>query len=248
MPNHITATKKINWRELIIFYIISVLVSAPFRLNLLHPSSVLPLPYGLNILYNVLRGIGPLVGFVTVVYILKSKVKRDITFFGLNKFYSFMAIIIIPLGLTIAGVHNEVGLNENYYGFIYGLMLVLYAIGEEYGWRGYLQQALAPLAMPYRILLIAILWYIWHLNFLIPGTSLQVHLIHFFSLLLGAWGLLKVSESTHSILFAVAVHLSFNIFSDVDCNYNYKLLIIGVAIVIWVLLIRNLLKTTKKQW
>jgi uncharacterized protein len=231
--------RKPNWPEILIFYVIAVAVSAPFRLRWIHLDELFPLPYGLNVLYAIFRGIGPAVGFIVVVYLIKSKVERTTTFWGTNKFYSLLAVVIIPVGLTCIGVFNDEGFNEHYYGLIYGVTLVLYAIGEEYGWRGYLQEALAPMNKWQKILVIAVMWYVWHLNFLRPEVPLKTHLIHFVLLALGSWGLLEITKITKSILFAVAVHLSFNVISDTNANFNGKLAVLGVAIVVWIILIRN---------
>ncbi|NVO10915.1 MAG: hypothetical protein HXX16_13200 [Bacteroidales bacterium] len=69
-----------------------------------------------------------------------------------------MAAALITLCLTIAGVTNSEGHNQHYFGFITGILLIFYALGKEYGWRGYLQQALEPLKLFYRVLIIAVLW------------------------------------------------------------------------------------------
>jgi len=198
---------KINLKELFLFYLTAVLVSAPFRLNLINLNELLPLPAGLGIFYHTLYATGPLTGFIVVYYLMHSKVPRKVTFWGLNRTMSLLAILVIPAGLTISGITGKSGLESHYAGFLTGIMLVMYALAEEYGWRGYLQEALAPLPLVFRVLAIATLWYIWHLNFLRPGVNVTMHLIHFGSLVLGSWGLLRISESTGSLLFAAAVHL-----------------------------------------
>ncbi|MBK9388999.1 MAG: CPBP family intramembrane metalloprotease [Bacteroidetes bacterium] len=230
----------IRWSELVVFYVVSVMVSAPFRLNLIHLDEIFPLPYGLNIIYRILRGIGPAIGFIVVYYLLNSKVERKLSFWGVNKLYSFLAVIIIPVCLGIAGVSNSEDLNKHYYGFLTGIVLIFYALGEEYGWRGYLQQALEPMKAVYRIFAIALLWYFWHLNFLLPDFTIKTHLVFFLFLLLGSWGLLKISESTFSILFVVAVHLAFNILSDVNVDGSKKIFVLAIAIVLWTILIISL--------
>ncbi len=238
--------KKINWTELTIFYVVAVLVSAPFRLGFIQLDEMFPLPYGLNIFYRILRGIGPGIGFLVVYYLLKSKVDRKLTFWGLNKWYSILAVVIIPVSLAIAGVSNTDNLDQHYFGLITGILLVLYALGEEYGWRGYLQQALEPMKYPYRILTIAVLWYLWHLVFLLPDVTVKTHLLFFGFLLLGSWGLLKVSESTFSILFVAAVHLAFNLLSEVRLEGWKKLFVIAVVIAVWTILIVSLNKNKRK--
>lgn len=240
--NSTTSEKPINWKEILIFYIIAVGVSAPFRLNLITLSEILPLPYGFNIFYRVLRGIGPAMGFLVIYYIFHSKVEKKLSFWGVNKIYSLIAAIILPIGLGIVGVNNTEDLNTHYYGFLTGVFLLCYAMGEELGWRAYLQEALSPMKLMYRVVAIAILWYIWHLNFLLPDFNLKNHLVFFAFLLLGSWGLLKISESTHSLLFVVAVHLAFNILSDVRMDGNSKVFVVLAAAGVWTILMLRLKK------
>jgi uncharacterized protein len=243
--NAVNNSKKIRWGEIIIFYLVSVLISAPFRLGYVNLGELIPLPYGLNIFYRILRGIGPAIGFLTVYYIMKSKVDRKLTFWGVNKYYSILAAAVIPLSLGIVGVSNAENLDKHYYGLISGIFLIFYALGEEYGWRAYLQQALEPMKILWRVLLIAVLWYVWHLNFLLPDFTIKTHLVFFGFLVLGSWGLLKISESTYSILFVAAVHLAFNVLSDVHGLGNNKIIVIVIATLIWTLLMISLVKKRK---
>lgn len=247
MKNEKTDTQqKINWPELFIFYSVAVLISAPFRLRIIDLSVIAPLPYGLDIFYRILRGIGPAIGFLVVVYLLKSKVKMDFTFWGVSKLHSLIAAAVIPAGLVIVGVGNQAGVNEHFYGLLSGLMLIIYAFGEEYGWRGYLQQALVPLKEPWRIFLIAILWYLWHLNYLLPDFSIISHLVFFGFLLLGSWGLMKISQSTLSILFTAGVHISFNVLSDMKIE-GKKYFVLLVAAIVWTTLILIISRKRKSE-
>ena len=235
-----TPARSVPWAEVSLFFAVACLVSAPFRLHLVDLSAIAPLPWGLGLFFRVLRGIGPAVGYFVVRRLLKSKVPRTTTFWGRSRPASLCAMAVIPAGLAIAGVANSLGLSSHYYGLLSGVVLACYALGEEYGWRGYLQQALAPLALPLRVFVIGTLWYAWHLNFLVPQVTLASHAIHFAALLLGAWGLLKVTDATQSILFAAAVHLSFNILSDVDIERPAALLVLGAAAIVWIVLVRRL--------
>ena len=238
--------RQINWKEIAAFFLIAVLSSAPFRLGLISLEDILPLPYGLNIFYRVFRGIGPFLGYLVVFYLINSKVNREITFVGKNSIISFFSLLPILLGLIVVGVENNENINKHLFGFTSGFTLIIYALFEEYGWRGYLQQALRPIKLSFRILIIGTLWYIWHLNFLNPNITIQMHLIQYFSLLFGAWGLLKLSEVTSSLLFISSVHLVFNILVDVNCTILEKLSIILISIIIWVCLIIYLVRKKSK--
>jgi membrane protease YdiL (CAAX protease family) len=158
---------------------------------------------------------------------------------------STLSVLPIIAGITIAGVTNPLNLPERYYGFLLSMTLVFYSLCEEYGWRGYLQQALKPLKLPLRVFLIGTLWYIWHLNFLNPSITVQAHMIQYGSLLLGAWGLLKISEVTNSLLFVASVHLIFNVLADVPLLWNAKIIIVISAIIVWIALIFYLVRKEK---
>jgi hypothetical protein len=231
------SNNNIYWKEIGIFFTVAVLSSAPFRLGLISFEELLHLPYGLNILFRVFRGIGPFIGYIMVFYVLNSKVNKKVTFLGRKDIVSFLSIFPIWIGLAVVGVENNENINKHFFGFISGFTLITYALFEEYGWRGYLQQALEPIKLPVRIFIIGTLWYIWHLNFLNPSITIKMHLIHYFSLLAGAWGLLKISEVTSSLLFVSAVHLTFNILMDVNGTLLEKIGIIAISIITWICLI-----------
>jgi uncharacterized protein len=60
-----------------------------------------------------------------------------------------------PAGLVLAGL----ALNTIVIGPVLGLVI---AFGEEYGWRGYLQSELIHLGRARGVLLLGVIWGIWH--------------------------------------------------------------------------------------
>jgi len=100
-----------------------------------------------------------------------------------------------------------------------GLNLFLGPLGEELGWRGYLQPALTGrLGWLRAALVVGVIWALWHAPlWLIDSPQSQipypVFLVHVvaYSLLIGAaWSL-----APHSLLPAVVLHLLFNLVSGV---------------------------------
>jgi uncharacterized protein len=234
MPDKTTTSEqRVPWGEVALFFVIAAGVSAPFRLGWFDPGAYVTLPLGLNILFKVLRGIGPAVGFVVMRYGLRSRVPRTTTFWGVSWWASLVAALVIPLCLALLGTENNTGLDAFSYGLLGGLTLILYALGEEFGWRGYLQQALSPLKLPFRIVAIGTIWYLWHLNFLNPHIPVSSHISLYLAVVLGSWGLMKITDATGSILFAAAVHLSFNLFADSQLDGSKRLIVICVAAVVW---------------
>jgi uncharacterized protein len=237
---------KIDWKQIGAFYVVAVAFSAIFRLDVVNLRSAVPLPAGLGIYFLILKAIGPIAGFFFVRYGLKNRQDTGVnTLLGNDKKASLAAIAVIPLMMTLLGVKNAQNLNIHYYGFLYSTMFVGYALFEEYGWRGYLQNALSPMPVLARILAISVLWYVWHLNFINSDMSLQQHLMHFAFLVLGAWGLLRITEKTKSLLFATAIHLSFNLLTEVNGEFQKRLVVLVVAIAVWTGLLVFLSKKEK---
>ncbi|MEO5978809.1 MAG: CPBP family intramembrane glutamic endopeptidase [Chryseolinea sp.] len=235
-----TNTPSVNWKEVIVYYIIAVAVSAPFRLGWVDLSESVPLPMGFTLLYRVLGALGPAVGYFVLIYVMKTDIPRNVSLFGTSRVYSVIGLAIIPLVLAVVGRDDVSGLNTHWNGFLIGITFAIYAVGEELGWRGYLQQALAPIPLPLRVLIIAVLWYLWHLNFLNPMSTIQSQLIHFASLFVGSGALLTITGRTHSILIAAAVHLSFNIIGELGGEMNERLIVLAVAISVWAFVIRRM--------
>lgn len=107
------------------------------------------------------------------------------------------------------------------------LIILIYGLLEEIGWRGFLQQELKPLPEPLKIIMIAALWFIWHLNFDLSVSNL----IFFGILLLGTWGIGKVADVTHSLIAVAAIHSLNNFFSEIK---QTQLLIISALLAVWI--------------
>lgn len=109
--------------------------------------------------------------------------------------------------------------------------ILTYALFEEIGWRGFLQQMLRPLPKVAGILLIAILWFVWHLDFELTAQNL----IFFGILILGSWGIGVVADKTRSLLCVAAFHSLNNLFGTWGAR---ELLITGVLLCVWIAGIR----------
>ena len=114
---------------------------------------------------------------------------------------------------------------------------------EEYGWRGYLQEELKAIQPWKKYLIIAFLWYLWHLPFL-TNASISDNLFFFGIMIFGSWGIGQVAESTKSLLASACFHLiiqimMFNALIKNGIDITEKLIILGVSVVLWVVIIKK---------
>jgi membrane protease YdiL (CAAX protease family) len=111
-------------------------------------------------------------------------------------------------------------------------------LGEELGWRGFLQGSLRPLGRVRGYLLVALMWEAWHFTSHLKGTltevlsrmSIYIPLVVAIMFLLGF-----VVERTDSLLLAVTLHEWLDI--AVDSGGTYLMWAALACIPLWLWLI-----------
>jgi hypothetical protein len=143
-----------------------------------------------NYAFQLSTGLGPIFGALVAMAIFKRKTEYTIT--GKSIWKSIVTIVVPCLTFSIIG-----GLNMG----ILCLLAFTYGLLEEYGWRGFLQYELRKLPMWQYVLIITVVWFLWHLDLN------QRNVLPFFLLLLFAsWGIGKIATDTHSLLFCSTFH------------------------------------------
>ncbi|QHS63572.1 CPBP family intramembrane glutamic endopeptidase [Chitinophaga agri] len=208
---------KVNYPAIITFYIIAV------ALRYLATKTPLLDAVSNDFLRVVLRGIGPAVGALVAfsvfrikpVLSLKGNYKQLIAPFAL--YWVFPIALICGIEFFMKGSISFVAVSAI---LVYGLM-------EEIGWRGFLQQELKSLPPIVSILIVATLWFLWHLNFDLTSSNL----LFFGIIILGTWGIGKVADTTASLLAVAAFHSLNNLFSELN---GLKIMILVILITTWV--------------
>jgi uncharacterized protein len=177
----------------------------------------------------LLRGIGPFVGALIAMFVFNRSLV--LSFFGQSAHKSILMVIIPILLFALTDF-----ILKNYsFSITFTLTTFLcYAILEEFGWRGYLQGELSQVKKSLRIALIAVLWFIWHLNFTISAGNL----IFFLILILGSWGIGEIAIKTKSLLACTCFHATINILGAdlVVISIKIKILLLAISIVFWFLI------------
>ena len=194
-------TKKINWKNIFLYYSIAFLISAPInsfhfidKWNKLTEGTVFyKIPF-------LLAGIGTLIAGLIALQFDKKTI-RKITLFGSNKIKSIVMSLIPLIGVTIIGMPNHLSLNEQLYAFLISIVIYIYTFTEEIFWRGYLINVLNSLGWIKNYFSLGLLWWAWHFNFSNYGLTTFLVLIVASSFLIG-----KFVQGTKSYLTAVGLH------------------------------------------
>jgi len=225
-----------------IFYAIALLGSYIFRIAKPDWFTNLTLPEGFTAFKYLAEGMGPAIGAFLVFLIFKPKFK--ISFWGTSLKWSLLMLAIPMILFTVMGVKNELNLQPNYYGFLVGLVSMLYVTFEELGWRGYLLKELkgekmSPLV---RAVIIGTLWFAWHLNFDFEGEMLTQQLVFFGLMIFASWGFEKIMDVTNAVASVACFHLlgsilGYNMLIQNGLSETQKMILFGVCLVSWIVII-----------
>lgn len=229
------AAKRVNWPSVVLYYVIACAISWPFFWWRDH----LPASWAAFTLLGVWKGVAPgfgpaIAALITMVVFRKSH-PRTVSLFGSSVLRSLLFLITPIAVFTAFGVRQGEAATEVAFLVV---AFIAYGFGEETGWRGFLWDALRPLPQGPRIILVAVLWGVWHFTSFLGGAPLDV--LKMMALMtavwiFGSWGLGKAIDHTKAITVAAVLHLAFNFARHLPGAIAWPSL--GVCVVIWVLLL-----------
>jgi membrane protease YdiL (CAAX protease family) len=174
----------------------------------------------------VIQGVGPAVAALVVFKVFRIKPQMTLTGGYRNKWIPLLIFWVLPVVAIVAFAY----LTTAKWSFFI-LPILIYALLEEIGWRGFLQPALSFLPKFTGILIVTVLWFVWHLNFAFDNSSL----IFFAVLLLGSWGMAAISRKTNSVLAVSAFHAAYDVYASVEKPSVYFMVILAAIFLIWLL-------------
>ena len=207
--------QSVNWRAVTVFYFLACLWSWPFFWwRDVHTAS-----WNAWHLPEEIKGLtqpwGPALAALAVFYLFPKVRTRSVSLLGGSWKRSAAAFLTPILFATVAASRQSGHLT---WKLIYYLIMGGFStLGEEIGWRGFLQPALRPLGRVRGYLLLAFLWELWHFTSHTKGTwhdvvSRMEIIIPAIVVITFALGFL--TEHTGSIVLATAVHEWIDLASD----------------------------------
>ncbi|MGP8270533.1 MAG: type II CAAX prenyl endopeptidase Rce1 family protein [Terracidiphilus sp.] len=227
----------INWKSVVVYYAIACLWSWPFfwRRDILNvPDIPITSISMLFIHWGMMWGPG-IAALVCMVAFRRSH-RRVITFAGNSWTRSilFYATPFLLLAAFRAHTLYGYGLSPLFAAF----PMFVSILGEELGWRGFLQDALRPLSPVKRFVLIGLMWEFWHFTTRTTHgwSTLRIAvtlLISYSVVILLSFVLGFAAERSYSVVVAVSLHM----YIDMILNNLDLYLPLLLALPIWALLL-----------
>jgi len=181
-------------------------------------------------LWHSLGSIGPTIGGIFALYLLKRKkglklLKVRIIKYSGKKllFFAFSPLIIMITTLcieTLLGFFNPLSFFQENNILNFGLLIVFilpsicYGIFEEIGWRGYLLPALQEKYNALiSTLILTVIWWFWHFPTFFYRSDLFFGLVLLFPLLLSGSIVITFlfNQSKGSVLMVIFLHISYDL-------------------------------------
>ena len=221
--------KNIHIGAIVTFYIIALLVRL-ISLYVVNKYPSIETNFTLQIAAALATGLGPAIGALVAMFLFKRKTEYSLV--GKSAWKSIATIVIPCIVFGIIG------------GWKLGVTCLVafgYGLLEEYGWRGFLQYELRNLPVWQYVLIITVMWFLWHLDLN------QRSVLTFFPLLLFAsWGIGKVVCDTHSLLLCAAFHGIAN-FSRRDLFSDTTFTVAFVCVIVFWIVMWYFVGTSPKQ-
>lgn len=206
------SSKPTPWFGIVVFIVLAVSISLPFRWGLVEMSSLSATVLGVPVWRALLEGSGPIVATLVATRGFRRH-WRPITFAGSSLPHAAAMLAVPCLVFPLIGIPGHDDVSPRLFGLVLGMTTVAYCVFEETGWRGYLQNALQSIPPVHRYTAIGMAWYAWHLPFLAENATLG-NQVAFLVVLVGASFLLgRLADEMHSVFLAAAFHLVVNLLS-----------------------------------
>jgi membrane protease YdiL (CAAX protease family) len=202
---------RVDWRAVCVFFALACAWSWPlFWFRDMHWDAWLawrfPMP-----LKNTLLMWGPGVAALVCFRLFARTHRRTVTLTGGARLRALAFYFVPQLALAIVGLPMpELGGTVHAFALAVAVVGLINVLGEELGWRGFLQDALRPLPRAARYVAIGLLWAAWHFTNLWhgrEGAELALHLAWYLPLTIALAALIgEATDRGRAVLIAVTLH------------------------------------------
>lgn len=228
-----------KWNRIALFYGIALALSALARLYWRIGDAAVH--DGSGMYRHLIAGAGPALGAATVwlVWRYRSWISPGDT----NLPLALVMIAVPAVVMGVIGVPNGGGVKSHLSGVQMGVWIAAYALLEELGWRGYLQDEFRNYRALPKYAIVGLFWYAWHLSWL-NHNPLASEALTLLFVILASIGIGFAADRTGSVLAAAAFHIVGNIlwlttdFRVVMPVLHDRMVVAGLCVAVWLILLR----------
>lgn len=183
----------------------AIVLAAPVRLGLVATQGW-PHWAGVPVMAALLEGLGPLLA-AAGGWLLVRRSRGPVHLTGPAPGHALALCAVVAVAFVLAG-HGALGVTR---ALTLGLTILAYCVMEEACWRGALYNLASRWSATRRALATGVAWYLWHLGFLAPGSTLAGEATALALLLVGSLLLDRLATQTRSVLAVALFHLVVNL-------------------------------------
>jgi uncharacterized protein len=235
--------QRVNWMAVLTFILLACAWSWPFFWwRDMHSESWMawrfPMP-----LKNTLLMWGPGIAALICFWLFRKNHQRSISIFGQTRLRSLVFYFLPMIALAIVGIR----ITEMGPGIVHAMVIAIAVVGminilgEELGWRGFLQDALRPLPKSARYIVIGLVWAGWHFTNLfahLEGQELWMYLAWYLPLTIVLSALIgEAADRTRAVLVAVTLHAWLDFLWEFPGTGTYA--VFAGSILFWFWMLKN---------
>jgi hypothetical protein len=180
-----------------------------------------------------------------VVFAWRGRVHpRTITFWGTSRLWS-AAFFLIPLVVLAAAYLPWAGIRAPLVGCLLAVLGFFNIMGEELGWRGFLQDALRPIPRVWRYVAIGALWEAWHFTNRTygrePADVARTLAVWYPMLMVMSAMIGEATDRSRSLVVAVTLHFWVDALMEVPSLMNGPATptyaVFGASVAFWIFLL-----------
>ena len=208
---------RVDWRSVAVFFVLACAWSWPFFWwRDMQPESWMawrfPMP-----LKNTLLMWGPGIAALVCFRLFARTHRRTATFAGGQRLRALAFYFVPMLALAAAGLQMPEAGGARVHALVLLIAVVglVNILGEELGWRGFLQDALRPLPRASRYALIGLMWVAWHFTNVFAhreGAELATYLAWYVPMTIALAAIIgEATDRSRAVLVAVTLHSWLNL-------------------------------------
>lgn len=192
-------------------------------------------------LKNTLLMWGPGFAALLCLRLFRRSHERSIRFSGASRWRAIAFYFLPMFALAAVGVRSPEFGAHTVHLIVLALSVVgfINILGEELGWRGFLQDALRPLPRGSRYLLIGLIWTGWHFTNLFAGrdgAALWTYLAWYLPLTIVLSAIIgEATDRSRALIVAVTLHSWLDLYWEVPGVGTYVVLACSLPFWAWLL-------------